>query len=51
MGSWEPIGSIALLQVQTEEMTGRGGYDLDMLVDVDSLLLTPVGVFGRSAGA
>lgn len=46
MGGWTQIGEIALLQTQTGEMTGQGSYDTSMLVPVDTLRLTPDGVFG-----
>ncbi len=46
MGGWTQIGEIALLQIQTGEMTGQGSYDTSMLVPVDTLRLTPDGVFG-----
>jgi len=46
VGGWTQIGEIALLQIQTGEMTGQGSYDTSMLVPVDTLRLTPDGVFG-----
>lgn len=48
MTEWTRIGEISLLQVQTGEMTSQGGYDTTMLVPVDTLRLTPDGVFGLS---
>jgi len=45
---WKRIGEISLLQIQTGEMTGQGNYDTSMLVPVDTLRLTPDGVFGLS---
>lgn len=46
MTEWTRIGEISLLQIQTGEMTGQGSYDTSMLVPVDTLRLTPDGVFG-----
>jgi hypothetical protein len=48
---WTPVGAIALLQLQTGEMTGKGGYDSTLLIPVDTLKLTPDGAFGLSQGA
>ena len=48
---WKHIGEITLLQIQTGELTGQGSYDPGMLVPVDTLRLTPDGVFGLSDGA
>ena len=47
---WRQLGEIALLQIQTGELTGKGGYDTRMLIPVDTLRLTPDGVFGLSDG-
>jgi hypothetical protein len=46
--NWTRIGEISLLQIQTGVLTGRGSYDTSMLVPVDTLKLTPDGVFGLS---
>lgn len=51
MGEWTQIGEIALLQIQTGELTGQGSYDDSMLVPVDTLRLTRDGVLGLSDGA
>lgn len=51
LADWIRIGEIVLLQIQTGEMTGLGGYDSSMLVPVDTLRLTSDGVFGLSEGA
>ncbi len=51
MGEWNQIGEIDLLQIQTGELTGQGSYDHSMLVPVDTLRLTPEGVFGLSDDA
>jgi len=51
MGDWKEIGEVALLQIQTGEMTGAGSYDTAMLIPVNSLRLTSDGVFGRANGA
>ena len=49
-GEWTQIGEITLLQIQTGVLTGQGSYDNSMLVPVDTLRLTPDGVFGLSDG-
>ena len=51
LGEWTQIGEIALLQIQTGELTGQGSYDDSMLVPVDTLRLTSDGVLGLSDGA
>ena len=51
MAEWAHVGEIVLLQIQTGEMTGLGGYDSSMLVPVDTLRLNPDGVVGLSEGA
>jgi hypothetical protein len=48
---WTNVGEITLLQIQTGEMTGQGGYDSNLLVPVEVLRLTPDGAFGLSNGA
>ena len=51
MGQWLEIGEISLLQIQSGEMTGAGGYDTELLFEVDRMRLTPDGVYGRLDGA
>lgn len=51
MGEWTRIGEISLLQIQTGVLTGRGSYDLSMLVPVDTLRVTPDGVLGLADAA
>ena len=51
MGEWTRIGETALLQIQTGELTGLGSYDLEMLVPVDALRVTPDGVLGSADSA
>ena len=51
MQDWTRIGEITLLQIQTGEMTGHGGYDSSLLIPVEILRLTPDGVFGLVDGA
>jgi len=51
LAEWTHIGEIVLLQIQTGEMTGLGGYDSSMLIPADTLRLTHDGVFGLSRGA
>ena len=51
MTEWTDVGEITLLQIQTEEMTGQGGYDSSLLIPAEVLRLTPDGVFGLSNGA
>jgi hypothetical protein len=51
LANWTDIGEITLLQIQTGEMTGQGGYDLSLLIPVEILKVTPDGVFGLSNGA
>ena len=51
LGDWKQIGEVVLIQIQTGVMTGGGSYETSMLVPVDTLRLTPDGVFGHSDGA
>lgn len=51
MQDWTRVGEITLLQIQTGEMTGQGGYDSSLLIPVEILRLTPDGVFGLVDGA
>ncbi len=51
MADWTEVGEITLLQIQTEEMTGQGGYDSSLLIPVEILRLTPDGAFGLVDGA
>jgi hypothetical protein len=51
LSEWTELGEIALLQIQTGEMTGQGGYDSSLLIPVETLKLTPDGVFGLTDGA
>jgi len=51
LAEWTDIGEIILLQIQTGEMTGQGGYDLNLLISAEVLRLTPDGVLGLSNGA
>lgn len=47
MVEWTHIGEIELLQMQLYAMTGAGVYDLDALIAVDRIRLTPDGFYGR----
>jgi hypothetical protein len=51
LAEWTDVGEITLLQIQTGEMTGQGGYDLNLLIPVEVLRLTPDGAFGLSNGS
>ena len=48
MADWNYVGEIKLLQMQLYAMTGAGAYDLEALIEADTLRLTPDGFYGLS---
>jgi hypothetical protein len=48
VAEWRFIGEVQLVQMQLYVMTGSGGYDLDALIEVERLRLTPDGFYGLS---
>lgn len=51
MSNWTHVGVVDQLQIQRSVMTGRGAYEVEHLIDVERLRLTPDGVFGLLDGA